>query len=499
MTALWPHQERGLAMLRQSLMNGARHPVLQLPTGGGKTRLAAQIIKSALAKGNRVAFVVPAISLIDQTVRAFGAEGIEHIGVVQSDHPLTNDFALVQVCSVQTLAKRQLPNVELVIVDECHQRFAVIEKWMQERPEIRFVGLSATPWARGMGKQYDALVIAATTQELIAQGILSKFRVFAPSHPDLSKVHTVAGDYHEGELAAAIDKPELTADVVQTWLRLGENRPTLCFAVNRGHARSLEAQFEHAGVPVAYIDANTPREEREKLGAALEAGRIKVIVNIATMTTGVDLDVRCLILARPTKSEMLYVQIIGRALRSAAGKTDAIILDHSDTTLKLGFVTDIKHDMLDDGSPKKVVQRKTREKAAPLPRECPAAGCHALKPIGVRKCPECGFEPVYREDVAVQEGDLGLLKGDKLVADRATKQRWWSGLAWYVAERGKTEQWAAWRYHDRFGVWPRSLIWAPREPEVDVRNWVKASAIRWAKSAPARDQVAKGRSNVVSA
>ena len=439
MTApLWPHQERGLAMLRQSLMNGAKHPVLQIPTGGGKTKLAATIVKSALAKGNRVAFVVPAISLIDQTVRAFGKEGIDHLGVVQADHPLTNEFALVQICSVQTLAKRTLPNVELVIVDECHQRFAVIENWMAERPDIRFIGLSATPWSRGLGKNYDALVIAATTQDLIDQGVLSKFRVFAPSHPDLSGVHTVAGDYHEGELADAMDKPELTADIVQTWLQRGENRPTLCFAVNRGHARSLEQQFERAGVPVAYIDANTPRDERDKLGKALEAGRIKVIVNIATMTTGVDLDVRCLILARPTKSEMLYVQIIGRALRGADGKTDAIILDHSDTTLKLGFVTDIKHDMLDDGTPKRAAPRAPRAKAETLPRECPNAECRAVKPVGVRKCPECGFEPIYREEIAVQQGNLEQLKGEKLADDRATKQRWWSGLAWYVEQRGKT-------------------------------------------------------------
>lgn len=487
-------------MLRQSLMNGARHPVLQLPTGTGKTRLAAQIIRQALAKGNRVAFVVPAISLIDQTVMAFGAAGIEHLGVVQADHPLTNDMALVQICSVQTLQRRAPPNVELVIVDECHMQFAIIAKWMKERPDIRFVGLSATPWARGLGKQYDALVIAATTQEMIEKGILSKFRVFAPSHPDLSKVHTVAGDYNEAELAEVMDKPELTADVVQTWLKLGENRPTLCFAVNRGHARSLEQQFEQAGVPVAYIDANTPREERKRLGDALEAGRIKVIVNIATMTTGVDLDVRCLILARPTKSEMLYVQIIGRALRSAEGKTDAIILDHSDTTLKLGFVTDIDiaHNMLDDGSPKKATPRKAREKAPSLPKEC--TSCHAVKPAGVRKCPECGFEPVYREQIATQEGDLGLLKGERRADDRATKQRWWSGLAWYVEQKGKTEQWAAWRYHDRFDVWPRGLTWRAREPDVDVRNWVKASAIRYAKGAEAaRKQVSAGRSNVVEA
>lgn len=498
-TTLWPHQQTGMALLRQALINGAVHPVLQLPTGGGKTKLAAKIILSALAKENRVTFVVPAISLIDQTVEEFTAEGIHSIGVMQADHPGTNEYALVQVASVQTLARRALPNTELVIVDECHVRHAIIEKWMRERPDIRFIGLSATPWARGMGKQYDALVIAATTQELIDQGILSKFRVYAPSHPDLSKVHTLAGDYREDELADAMDKPELTADIVSTWLRLGENRPTLCFAVNRAHARSIEQQFERAGVAVAYIDAYTDRAERRRIGEALAAGRVKVVVNIATLTTGVDWDVRCLILARPTKSEMLYVQIIGRALRSAPGKADAIILDHSDTTLKLGFVTSIKHDMLDDGEPKKVQPREAKAKAAKLPKECASPTCNYLKPAGVHKCPACGFEPVHREDIATKDGDLSQLTGEPKTADRATKQRFWSGLLWYVDNKGKSQGWASHRYKSRFGVWPRDLAAVAREPDVHCRNWVKAEAIRWAKGqdaiAKAKDQ--EHRSNVV--
>jgi superfamily II DNA or RNA helicase len=489
MTDLWPHQERGLHALRQSLMNGAKHPVLQLPTGGGKTKLAAHIIRSALAKGNRAVFVVPAISLVDQTVAAFGAEGIEHIGVMQADHPLTNEFALVQVASVQTLARRALPNTELVIVDECHMRFAVIEHWMKERPDVRFIGLSATPWAKGMGKRFDALVVAATLQELIDAKVLAPFRVYAPTHPDLAGVHTVQGDYDEGELGDIMDKPELTADIVSTWLKFGENRPTLCFAVNRAHARSLEQQFELAGVPVAYIDANTERAERNRIGEALAAGRIKVVVNIATLTTGVDWDVRCIILARPTKSEMLYVQIIGRALRSAPGKVDALILDHSDTTLRLGFVTSIRHDMLDDGEPKKITARMAKAKAATLPKECPS--CHFVKPAGIHKCPACGFAPVFREDVAMREGELAQMSGEKIEATREAKQQFWSGLLWYCEARGRSRGWASHRFHERFDVWPRGLREQAEQPNATVRNWVKAGDIRFAK---ARDQ--ERRSNV---
>ena len=94
---------------------------------------------------------------------------------------------------------------------------------MADCPDIPFIGLSATPWSRGLGKYYDDVLIAATTKDLIEQGYLSKFKVFAPSEPNLEGVRTVAGDFHESELAEAVDKPALVGDVIQTWLDRGEN------------------------------------------------------------------------------------------------------------------------------------------------------------------------------------------------------------------------------------------------------------------------------------
>jgi DNA repair protein RadD len=225
---LRPYQECALARLRQSMASGRRRPMFMMPTGAGKTRLAAEIIRGALAKGKRVAFTVPALSLIDQTVSAFEAEGIRCLGVLQGVHPRTDRDQPVQLCSVQTLARRRRPEVDLVIVDEAHQFHREIFRWMKDCPGIPFIGLSATPWTRGLGKYYDHLIIAATTADLIPQGYLSDFVAFAPSEPDLAGVRTVAGDFHEGELAEAIDKPALVGDVIQTWLLRGEGRPTLC-------------------------------------------------------------------------------------------------------------------------------------------------------------------------------------------------------------------------------------------------------------------------------
>ena len=216
---LRPHQERALESLRASLASGHRRPMLQAPTGFGKTLTAAHIIQRALDKGKRVAFTVPALSLIDQTVAAFEAEGIHCIGVMQGIHERTDREQPVQVCSVQTVARRKRPDVDLVIVDEAHQMHKEIFRWMKDSPSIPFIGLSATPWARGLGKYYDDLIIAATTADLIRDGYLSPFVAFAPSEPDLANVRTVAGDFHEGELAEAMDMPVVTGDIVETWLK----------------------------------------------------------------------------------------------------------------------------------------------------------------------------------------------------------------------------------------------------------------------------------------
>ena len=478
MRALRPYQDKAVQSLAQSLRTGHKHPLLMLPTGGGKTLTAAHIVQRALDKGNRVTFCVPTISLIDQTVQAFWDEGIRDVGVIQADHPMTNAWRPVQVASLQTLGRRDRPSTDLVIVDEAHQVFKAVPEWMAAEPDLRFVGLSATPWTIGLGKIYDDLIVAARMTELIEAGYLSKFRVFAPSHPDLSGVHVRAGDYAEDELADAMSKPEITADVVKTWLALAENRPTLVFGVNRAHAQQLHRDFEAAGVASAYIDAYTDRHERDAVRRSFHDGDIRVVCNIGTLTVGIDWDVRCLVLARPTKSEALYQQIVGRALRVAEGKEDALILDHSDTTLELGFVTDIHHDILSTGT-RRENSGSGKDKTPRKPKECPA--CHRLKPVGIHVCPSCGFAPVHVAEIEVHEGELVQMKGRKAPDDMATKQIWYSGLLWIAKDRGYKSGWAAQKFKVKFGVWPaHSLSEVHQPPPMAVRNWVKAQAIAWA-------------------
>lgn len=486
MRALRPHQANAVTSLRQVIGSGCRRVMLQAPTGAGKTVLAASIIESALSKGRRVIFTVPAISLVDQTVREFYAEGIRDVGVIQADHPRTDPSRPVQIASIQTLRRRQIPQADLVLIDEAHRNDKLIEDWMtrDEWLSVPFIGLSATPWTKGLGRLYDRLVIAATTQELIDAGYLSPFRCFAPSKPDLSKVRTVAGDYHEGDLAAVMNDKALTADIVSTWLARGENRPTLCFAVDLAHAKTLQAQFLAAGVTCGYLDGRSTPEEREEVRKAFAAGEHRVVCNVGVLTTGVDWDVRCVILARPTKSEILFTQIIGRGLRMAPGKDDCLILDHSDTTLRLGFVTDIHHEKLDDGL--LATTAKAAEKPAAKPKECPA--CHYVRAAGVSSCPSCGHVAETVSRVETVDGELTDLTAARKAnrSDWADKISFIAQLKAYQRETGKASGWVAHKYRAKFGCWPNDPRVGGARPALTVspemRAWIKSQSIRYAKA-----------------
>jgi superfamily II DNA or RNA helicase len=501
MRSLFPYQQRAMDALRDSLKLKLNRPVLMAPTGYGKGVLAAKITENALAKARTIWITVPRIDLIDQTVRLLFEEGIrDEVGVMQASHWMTDYAKPVQVISVATLRGTRVREYgpdrrpDLVLVDECHELPEIIRWLIENWLETPIIGLSATPWSRGLGRFFNKLIISATTADLIRIGRLCPFRVFAPTHPDLTGVSTVSSahgrDYAEGELSAAMQRGSITADVISTWLMRGRGRPTLVFAVDRAHALLLHRQFLAADVRAAYQDGATPSWRREEIRKGFASGEYEVVVNIATLTMGVDWPmIGCIVLARPTKSEMLYVQIVGRGLRVHPGKSDLLVLDHSDTTLRLGFVDEISHTRLDDGT----APQQDKRDAKP-PRECSNPSCMALLPKFAKRCPECGFEPTPQaRDVEVQDGELSELDRKKRnrKASWPEKVAFMSGLRAYAAAHGYKDGWAANKYRAFFGVWPDDSRVREAEPaaaiEPYIASWVKSQNIRWAKS--------KGRDN----
>jgi superfamily II DNA or RNA helicase len=505
---LHDHQQDTRDQIGRAYVEGHRAIMCQAPTAFGKTILACSIISGALAKEKklpdgttrlqRVCIVVPAISLINQTYEKLAQNGINCVGVIQANNPLTSPAMPVQIASVQTLVARKmlLDDFDLVMIDEAHRWFKLYEKWlpMLKERDVTVIGLTATPWTRGLAKWFDKLIVAATLRDLVAQGFLSSFRVFNSPRgvrPDLSQVKMVAGDYHEGELSTAMQGDLLIADAVATWKDKALGRPTLVFAVDRAHAAKLQREYNAAGIPAGYIDMYTELMEREEIKGQLQRGELQVVCNVDTLTIGVDWPfVSCIQNCRPTKSEMRYVQVMGRGLRLSpeTGKTDCLILDHSTTTDRLGFVDDCYDRMtgagLNDG--KKDTSTKTKPKREDLPLEC--AGCGALRPPKVSKCPECGFQPVKQSDITFAKGELREAvrepprKRELLTA--TDRQRAWSGLLQIAEDRGYARGWAYHKYKElNGGVGPSSDIdqQIKMQPTPELRSWVVSRQIAWVK------------------
>lgn len=491
---LFDDQVHGVELLRESLRTGHKRPMMMAPTGYGKTIIAAHIAESAHKKRRKVLFTVPRIELINQTVDKFYRNGITDVGVIQANHPMTDWSKPIQIASVATLQKRDLPDdIGLGMVDEAHMWFKLFNDMFATAP-FPIVGLSATPWAKGLGApgRYDDLVVPATIRELILKGRLATFKVFAPTHPDLKGVRTNSGDdpdYAEAQLAEVMSQNALIADVVNTWLRLGENRQTLCFGVNRAHAMHLKEAFVRAGVPAGFVDCDTPEDERADIRRRFIKRELRIVSNVDVLSIGVDLPVQCLILARPTRSKIRHVQTVGRGLRVEPGKRDCIILDHGDSHLRLGYVTDI-YGELHDGKPR--AEREAQEREPILPREC--KNCSLLVPPATKVCPHCGFErKVIAKTVKTLDGELSEFDGMKLTAaqkrnnrnmSKADKAAFHGELKWYADYKGYKSGWASMKYRDRFGVWPNDpeIKYAePREPSYDTDRWIRSQNIRWAK------------------
>jgi DNA repair protein RadD len=474
---LRPYQREAIVRVWDAISHGVHRIMLQLATGAGKTLIASAITVGFRAQDRRVHFVVPAIELVDQTLEKFYREGLRDVGVMQADHWRTDWSKPVQIASVQTLMRRDIPRADIVFIDEAHRWFDLYRKLMLDPAwaDVPFIGLSATPWTKGLGAYYEELIVAATTQDLIDAGYLSKFKVFAPAHPDLKGVRTIAGDYHEGDLGTAMDKQPLVADLVETWLKHGVGRPTLCFAVNRLHAQHIQQQFEAAGIRAGYIDCFTPTHERAEIRRKFKSGEYQIVCNVGVLTIGIDWDVRCIVFARPTKSEMLFVQIIGRGLRPAAGKDHCLILDHSDNTLRLGFVTDIHYDHLNDGR----IRESRKRDGIRLPKECPQCSC--LRPASTPICPHCGFVAKPVTPIKPIDGELYELRADKRrVFDR---EQVYGELKFFARERGYKPGWAWHKYNEYTGEFPHGLDHVqPQSPSPEMKRWLLSRQIAWAKS-----------------
>jgi len=274
-----------------------------------------------------------------------------------------NAMASTQVASIQTFNARIeredfiKPIATLIILDEAHRSISnSFKKLIDQYPEAFIVGLTATPIradGKGLGGIYDELVECGSIRSLTKQGYLVKNRIIAPSIPDLQSIRIVAGDYDKGQLNQKMNNPKLVGDIVSHWVKHGENRPTVVFASSIAHSKYISNIFNHNGIPSGHIDGVMDEIERERQLQRLKNDEIKVLCNCMVLTEGWDEPkVSCVILARPTKSYGMYLQMIGRSLRPYPNKVDTLIIDHSGAVYEHGFPEDVPKWTLKDTTKK---------------------------------------------------------------------------------------------------------------------------------------------------
>jgi len=370
-TALRPYQERAIEALRRSYTSGRRAPCLVLPTGSGKTVIAATIISGAQARGNRALFVAPRRELIQQTVRKLADAGIWDVRVIQASNDTGRPDAPVIVGSIQTLTMArwlgQLPPAELVIPDECHH--LVSDHWSKlaaAYPQARWLGLTATPErsdGRPLGDVFDDLIVGASVRELMELGYLVPCRVFAPPE--------------------ALETAQLATDPVAAYMTYGEGGRAIVFCVTVDHATQVTAAFIAADIPAGLVTGSCAVADRSSVLQRFSAGELRVCVNVNVLTEGFDdPPVSCCILARKPQHAGTFLQMVGRVLRPAPGKSRATVVDLCGSVHEHG-PPDLEREYSLDGKAISGVGR------IPI-RQCPSCGC--VFRAGPQACPECGTQ-----------------------------------------------------------------------------------------------------------
>ena len=496
MIQLRSYQVNVIAELDRVIDSGKRRVIIVAPTGAGKTIIGAAVIKKAIDAGQNVLVLAHTREIIAQTSQKLHDNGIEH-GVIQAGF-MTRPGEAVQIASIQTLwtrairtARMELPPADLVIVDECHHAPAqTYRKIIEGYPQAAVVGLTATPCrgdGRGLGRIFDAIVECPQIAELIAQRHLVKTRVFAPTNPDLDGVQVRSGDYVEDQLAERMDKPNLVGDIISTWHRYGERRKTVCFAISVAHSLHIRDEFLKSGVRAEHVDGSIPKSDRDAVLVRLATGDADLVTNCMVLTEGWDMpEVSCCILARPTKKMGLYRQMVGRVLRPAPGKVDAIVLDHSGAVFRHGFVEDRVDWTLEADKRAESPTHAARLWSGYSSRLLECTKCETIRVAG-EACRHCGFLPQRPPQAIVfKDGNLALVDRQKRVAlahsDPAERVRWHGMLTYIANERGYKAGWIAHKFKEKFGTWPAARSIVPIKPSAEVLSWVHSRAIAYAKA-----------------
>ncbi len=355
METLRPYQQEGIKKIFEEWRSGKRSVLFQMATGTGKTVLFAEIVKRGFVQKKKILIVVHRHELIEQIKRKLHEKEVDLSLIVagqKSDY--TKD---IQVASIQTLNRREHPEANLIIIDECHHAKAASYKKLWEiYPNAKFLGVTATPIrlsGEGFDDLFDVLVTTMSVQKFIEQGYLVPIAQYSCEAPDLREIKQRQGDYVTSMLSRLMMDNTLMADLIESYQQQCNGKSTIVFAVDVEHSKEIIQRYKNAGISAAHIDANTPKAERDQILSDFKAKKITVVSNVEIVTEGFDFpECEVVQLARPTKSLALYLQMVGRVMRKAKNKDEGIVLDNAGLWLEHGLAV-IDREWALEGKPKK--------------------------------------------------------------------------------------------------------------------------------------------------
>ena len=407
--------------------DGCRSVLAVLQTGGGKTVTGVQ---TALARGGRVAWIVPRRELASQAVEALRRAG-EEPGVLVAGMRRGDAEARVQVCTVQTLyAREERPPADVLVWDEAHHATARTYREVREAyPDAVHLGLTATPERQdgsALGDVFGALVVGPGTGDMVRGGWLADCEVWAPS------------EYRERALAM---------DPVDAWRRWGRGRASVVYADSVAAAKELAERLRGAGARAAAMWGTMPAKDRTLALEALDGGALDCVVNNQLLTEGWDCPrVKVGIAARGFSAASTMIQSIGRVRRPWHGER-ALWVDLR------GCVH--LHGLPDEPREYSLAGRAMRARDDEPIRQC--SGCQRwFRPSGERCCPYCGFQAPPRER-SRQEIRAEELRVIRETTSTAAKRERWNALMRQARARGYRVEWAAHRFRAIYGHGPGSI------------------------------------------
>ena len=406
------YQKEAIQNCRNAFGIKKKSVLLVMPTGAGKTVVFSQIAQNAVEKNNNVLILVHRRELVTQASKKLAAINVDH-GIIAAKFKPTD--APIQIASVQTLVRRLdttnfVPS--LIIIDEAHHAVAGSwEKILNHYPKAIRLGVTATPCrldGRGLKEFFDDLILGPTIPELVEQGYLSPHRVFAAPKPvSLDGLKTRAGDFAKDELSERMKEYVIKGDTIEHWRKHANGVPSVAFCCDILHAEAVAERFNDSGIKAGIITGEMKNDDRDQVINDLSNGSIQVLVSVDVISEGFDLPIiGCAILLRPTKSEGLYLQQVGRILRPQKNKV-AIVLDHVNSTRDHGFIDDVRNWSLN-------AKRKSKRENQKAPSVTVCENCFATyRPQ--RVCPCCGFEKeIARRKIRFEEAELIELKREEV-------------------------------------------------------------------------------------